>query len=210
MTNDFARMAGCLAILISAAACSSTTISSGGGGIGSSFTPVGQLVTLAQDGSVPDQNFENSGTRGSFSDLRSQNGRVSGFAYQYGRVQGSNRFLGVAGIAPNTDAGSAPSTATATYTGDYALSYVNRNRAENRKGTISLDADFNAGTLEGRAGGLEVEGAINGQTVGGTATYRSVEADMTGLIGSERAVTAFAGESAGAVLVGGINAEIDD
>ncbi|KWV91046.1 hypothetical protein [Erythrobacter sp. YT30] len=210
MTHELAKAVFGTVIMISVGACSSTTISRSSGGIGAGFTPSAELVTLAEDGSIPDQNFQNTGTRGSFSDLRSQNGRVSGFAYQYGRVEGTNRFLGVAGIAPNTDAGAAPTTATATYTGDYALSYVDRDRAENRKGTISLDADFNSGTLEGRAGALDVAGTIDGQTVGGTASYRGVEADMTGVIGSERTVTAFAGNSDEAVLVGGINAEIDD
>ncbi|MEM6909869.1 MAG: hypothetical protein AAF494_14450 [Pseudomonadota bacterium] len=211
MTTTKLKYASVLTMAALACACSSTTISSGrssGGGIGSGLTPASRLVTLEADGSIPDQNFASSGTRGEVSDIRNNSGAVSGFAYQYGRVQGSNQYLGVAGIVPTTDPGGAPTDATATYRGDYAFSYIDRGRAQDRTGKISLDADFTAGTLEGQADGLEIDGTINGQTVGGTASFRDVDADMRGVIGSERAVAAFAGNNNGAVLVGGVNADI--
>ncbi|MEM6497471.1 MAG: hypothetical protein AAF709_12185, partial [Pseudomonadota bacterium] len=148
--------------------------------------------------------------RGNGSIINEVNGRLSGFAYQYGRVEGTNRFLGVAGIVPTTDPGPLPTTATATYTGRYQLAYASQSRVEGRDGQITLKADFEDGELTGSAGLLEIEGTITGQIVGGTASYRDVEAEMFGLIGSERAVTAFAGDNDRAMLVGGINAEAND
>lgn len=193
-----------------ASACSSTSINGpGSGGGGNALTPVSRIVTLNEDGSIPDQNFANTGSRGNFSSLTNRNGRLSGFAYQYGQVTGTNQFLGVAGVAPTSDPGSAPTSATATYTGDYALTYVNRGVAQDRRGEITLDADFGAGELEGSADGLVIAGTISGQDVGGTATFRGVEAAMDGVIGSERAITAFAGRTNNELLVGGIDAEID-
>lgn len=207
MIKNICIAAVALAALSATSACSVT--SGDGGGVGGGLAVASNIVTLQQDGSIPDQNFANTGTRGSFSDLRTVNGRLSGFAYQYGRVAGTNRFLGVAGIAPSSDAGAAPNKATASYSGDYAFTYVDSGRVENEDGKISLDADFAAGTLEGGADGLEIEGTINGQTVGGSATYRDVEADLTGIIGTERAVAAFAGNRGSALLVGGIIADAD-
>lgn len=202
------RGAAAVACTVLVAACSSSGGSSSSGGrIDAGQEPASRLVTLNVDGSIPDQGISESGTRGRFSDLRRVNGRLSGFAYQYGREEGTNRFLGVAGVAPTTDPGAPPTAATATYTGDYALTYVDRDGVDSQRGEITLNADFENGDLRGRAGGLVVDGTISGQIVGGTATYRSVDADMSGVIGTERAVTAFAGDTSEAVLVGGINAE---
>ena len=191
--------------------CSSTvSLTRGNGQIDSGLNPEARLVTLNGDGSIPDQGFARTGTGGSYSNITQSNGRLTGFAYQYGRVEGTNRFLGVAGIAPTTNPGPPPTTATATYSGDYNLTYANRDQVERRTGTIRLAADFNEGEITGSAGRLRVDGTITGQVVDGTVTYRDVEADMFGLIGSERVVAAFAGDEDDALLVGGIIAEADD
>lgn len=164
-----------------------------------------QIVDLNDDGELPDLDIDttpgNSGR--SFSDVT--NG--TGFAYQMGRIRGTQRFAGVAGIAPNSDVGNAPTTATATYRGSYSVAYAERRLQEQASGTISLDANFNEGTLTGSAGRLDVNGQITGQNIGGTASYRGVEADLTGRIGSTRAVGAFAGNTTDAVVVGGFKAE---
>ena len=189
---------------------SSSSLTRGNGQIDSGLNPEARLVTLNGDGSIPDQNFARTGTSGRYSNLTQSNGRLTGFAYQYGRVEGTNRFLGVAGIAPTTNPGPPPTKATATYSGEYNLTYANRNQIERRTGTIRLAADFDEGELAGRAGRLRVDGTITGQVVDGTVTYRNVEADMSGLIGSERVVAAFAGDEEDALLVGGLIAEADD
>ncbi|MEM9642228.1 MAG: hypothetical protein AAGA19_12105 [Pseudomonadota bacterium] len=174
-----------------------------GGGVGVGNQPSSKLVVLESDGSVPDEGFSTTGTRGSGENLVTENGRTSGFAYQYGRVSGTNRFLGVAGVAPNTDAGTVPTTATATYEGTYDLAYIS-NTVERKDGDITLDANFVAGTLTGSADGLNVDGVISGTTVSGEASYRGVNASMDGVIGTKRAVAAFAGNTSRDVLVGGI------
>ena len=189
---------------------SSSSLTRGGGQIDSGLSPQARLVTLNEDGTIPDQNFEQSGTGGRFSNLTSNNGRLTGFAYQYGRVEGTNRFLGVAGIAPTSNPGPPPTTATATYSGNYNLTYANRDQIERRTGTIRLAADFDEGELTGVAGRLRVDGTITGQIVDGTVTYRNVDADLFGLIGSERVIGAFAGDEDDALLVGGLIAEADD
>ncbi|MEM6741162.1 MAG: hypothetical protein AAF646_13695 [Pseudomonadota bacterium] len=191
------------------AACSSSS-SSSGGQIDAGLTPEARLITLNEDGSIPDQQIVEGSTSGSFSRIRTINGRESGFAYQYGRVEGTDRFLGVAGIAPNTNPGPPPTEATASYTGVYALAYADRDGIEQRRGEITLEADFENGDLRGSAGGLAVDGEITGQIIDGTASYRNVDADMFGLIGSRRAVAAFAGDTGDALLVGGVDADVDE
>jgi len=193
------------------AACSSSNdLVSGGGRIDRGLNPSASLITLNVDGSLPDQDFSENGTKGDFSLISDVNGRITGFAYQYGRKAGTDEFIGVAGIAPLSNPGPLPNAATATYTGDYALTYVDRDEVDTRRGTITLDADFSDGVLEGTAGGLNIDGSITGQIIGGSATYRGIDADLTGLIGSQRAVGAFAGDSNNALLVGGFNADAND
>ncbi|WP_130407275.1 hypothetical protein [Thalassococcus sp. S3] len=200
--HAFAILTSALAL----SACSSSSSSSGPGY--GALTPDSNLVTLRSDGSIPDQGFSGSGTSTEGGILVTENGVTSGFSYQTGRIAGTTRYLGVAGIAPDTQVGPAPTAATATYTGDYQLSHVTAALADNQKGRITLNADFNAGTLTGQSGGLDVAGTINGSSVGGTASYGGVTGNMQGLIGRDRTVTAFAGHSQNnGVLVGGIIAD---
>lgn len=188
------------------AGCSSSPGGSAGGG-GSAIDPGlstdSRIVALNANGTLPDVGIDD---RNSVSLTRITN--LGGFAYQIGPVEGANEFLGVAGIAPDTQVGGAPTTATATYNGDYNLAYADRTRFERSvSGTIALDADFNSGTLTGQSGGLTVEGTITGQNIGGSASYRGVNADLTGQVGASRAVGAFAGHNDDAVLTGGFIAE---
>ena len=191
--------------LTSLGACSiSSSSSETGPGIDPGLTPESEVVQLRSDGTMPDQGYAAGSSR--VSRMRTTNGRTTGFQYQYGRVAGTDRYRGVAGFAPDSDVGGTPTVATASYTGDYDLTYVG-NDINRERGRITLEADFNASTLEGEAGGLRVDGTIAGQTVGGSASYRGVTADMKGLIGSDRVVAGFAGDGPRSVLVGGINAE---
>jgi len=185
------------AALVSACSGSSTTVV---GGIAPGEVPASELVTLNATGTLPNRNFSTSETGGIVE-------AAQGFRYQYGSVRGSNRFLGIAGVLPTTNPGAAPTTATATYAGNYELAHVERGTTTTKSGTLSLAADFTNGTLQGNANGLAVNGTIAGQTIGGTATYAGVSADMEGVIGRERAVAAFAGNSADALLVGGFLTE---
>lgn len=196
------------------AACSSSFSSSVGGGNGvekgiridPGLATDSRIVTLNADGTVPDVGIDPNNT------IIVQEGRTAGgFAYQVGRVSGTNRFLGVAGIDPNTRVGPAPTSAQAVYSGDYSLIYVDRNRPrEPVRGDITLTADFNAQTLSGQSEGLVVDGNINGEDLSGTASYGGVNANLNGLIGASRVVGAFAGRNQNAVLTGGFYAENDN
>lgn len=171
--------------------------------IASELSTNSRVVALNADGTLPANGINR---RNSLSVLSiTENG---GFAYQLGRVDGQNQFLGVAGIAPETVVGSAPTAASATYRGQSSLGYANRTEfGPPVTGTISLNADFNTRLLTGQSGGLTIDGTIDGQTLGGTASYRGVDASLTGRIGSARAVGAFAGDTDDAVLTGGFIAE---
>ncbi|WP_147107782.1 hypothetical protein [Tateyamaria sp. syn59] len=165
-----------------------------------------RLVRLTADGLVPDVGIDTSKAANVATFNSSANGAA--FAYQMGRVRGTDQFLGVAGVLPNSQVGGAPTSATATYRGDYSLAYADRNTFEQSvTGNIVLNADFNQGTLVGQAGGLSVNGSINGQSLGGTASYRGVDAPLTGRIGNTRAVGAFAGNTNDQALVGGFLAD---
>ncbi|APX10394.1 hypothetical protein [Tateyamaria omphalii] len=190
------------------AGCSGSSTGGFGGGSGSippGLTTDSRIVTLTANGNLPDVGIVGS-IGNSFSKQSFLNG--SGFAYQLGRVRGTDTFLGVAGILPNNQVGGAPTVATASYAGDYNLSYADSNSFEtNVAGKITLNADFGQGTLIGQSGGLAVNGNITGQNIGGTASYRGVDAPLAGRIGNDRAVGAFAGHTNRKVLVGGFIAE---
>lgn len=189
-------------------ACSGVSVSSIDQIINPGLRIESQIVALNEEGEVPDLGIDTTPSRSgrSFSDIR--NG--TGFAYQMGRVSGTQRFIGVAGIAATSDVGTAPTAATATYRGDYSVAYAERRQQQQASGTISLDADFQQGTLTGSAGQLDVDGEIRGQNIGGSVRFRGVEADLTGRIGSTRAVGAFAGNTPDAVVVGGFLVEAEE
>lgn len=188
------------------AACSGSSGSSSGGssgGIDPGLSTDSRIVELNQDGTLPDVGIDQNNSL-TVSNI-TNNG---GFAYQIGRVSGADEFLGVAGVTPNTRVGNVPTAANATYSGEYSLAYADRNEfGDPVSGAITLSADFNNRTLTGQSGGLNVNGTLDGQSIGGTASYRGVDADLTGRIGTSRAIGAFAGHTADAVLTGGFIAE---
>ena len=168
-----------LAVTTILSACGGSTDvggSSRNSGIGN-LTPESAVVTANPDGSLPDQGFLPTGTRGPVRQLTTTGttGAPPGIQYQFGRVAGTNRFRGVAGDATDSEVGATEPTtaAAATYTGDYRLTHVS-DSVDSQNGQITLNADFNNGTLQGNAGGLTVNGSIAGRDVGGTATYRGV------------------------------------
>lgn len=202
MLQTSARIALLVACGISIAGCSSSSSSGFGRStdrIDPGLTTKSQIITLNADGSLPETGIDENASL-TVSNM-TNNG---GFVYQIGRVAGTDEFLGVAGIAPNTRVGAAPTEASATYTGEYSLAYADRDEFSDAiTGEITLDADFSTRRLTGQSGGLSVNGTITGQTLGGTASYRGVDADLTGRIGASRAVGAFAGHTKDAVLTGG-------
>ncbi|WP_208352346.1 hypothetical protein [Pseudaestuariivita rosea] len=170
-----------------------------------------RLQTPSAEGEYPDD-------RNDYAEFRS--GRVNnngnGFAYQVGRVSGTDDIVAVAGVLPTTTVGSAPTEASATYDGEYQMTIASETgsrsdpiRIRNEEGRITLNADFTRQTLTSTSGDLQVDGTIDGQTVGGTVTHSGVTANMAGSIGADRVVTAFSGDNGRTAIVGGILANRD-
>ncbi|MEX0287286.1 MAG: hypothetical protein AB3N23_21985 [Paracoccaceae bacterium] len=180
--------------------------SSGGGGslvasspVASSFgTVVGnQLATTLSN--------ENNGTV--------SNAAVGTVAYISGLNQTTGQAVTAAGIAGTPTVGPARTTGTATYAARYeydTIINVERNGTVstrtiggnriNRSGAITLNADFDQGTLRGDALFLNVNGTISGSELGGSvrttpnivSTGRTT-GELQGQIGATGVIGAFHG-----------------
>ncbi|MDX8355500.1 hypothetical protein [Cognatiyoonia sp. IB215182] len=170
--------------------------------------PTSQLVTLNPDNTIPDQNFSGLGASGSISVSYFSDPVLgsTGFAYAWGNVEGTDDFLGVAGIHATSTPGDAITTGAVTYDGRYDLLRVRGNVEDQQSGQIELTATFNSGRVTGSADGLEVNGTFSGNVtaMGGTVTFDGVTANMEGVVGQDRVVGAFAGDDADGILIGGI------
>ncbi len=143
----------------------------------------------------------------------------NGFAYQTAQVGDSNELRAMAGLLPGTTGGDAPVDASATYEGTYELARVTNIRtdggiilgnATTDAGFITLEADFIDGTLTGEDRFLEVDGTIDGQSLGGSVSYGEIDARLTGVIGQDRAVGAFVGDTSDEIIAGGFLVEALD
>ncbi|WP_411889375.1 hypothetical protein [Yoonia sp. SDW83-1] len=181
-------------------------------GISAGSVPDSELVTLNMDGTLPDQNFSGIGVSGSGESFAGSGSTLSGYSFAYGRVTGTNTFLGVAGFAPTSVPGAEVDTGTVGYTGTYQLAYIG-NTEQTQSGDITLTATFTGRTFTGEADGLIVNGTYGGAggtELGGEVSFGGVTATLDGVVGQDRVVGAFAGNTTGAVLVGGILAEADE
>ena len=70
-------------------------------------------------------------------------------------------------------------------------------------GSINLSTNFGAGTLTGSSGNLSIDSRFSGEDLRGDMTYRGVDGDLTGLVGSDKAVGAFLGNNADLIGAGG-------
>ena len=142
------------------------------------------------------------------------------------------------GVTPGADVGAVQTSGTATYSGDYELEIVDavfvlENEISARlapaEGTLSLNADFGAGTLTGGGSGggfgavattLDVNGTISGRDISGTVDITHTElllgvgtdelsGPLTGLIGEDAAIGAFHASDSNTAAAGGFVATAD-
>ncbi|WP_373635781.1 hypothetical protein [Yoonia sp. SS1-5] len=173
-------------------------------GIGAGTVPVAQSAALDPAGNLPDPGFGSTGVSGNVADLAEIDGALTGYRFAYGRLDGTDQFLGQAGFASTSSVGAALVSGDVTYTGTYNLALIGEVE-QIRDGNITLLASLLDNTLTGSAGGLVVNGTFGATTaLDGTVSFGGVTADLDGAIGAERVVGAFAGDSASQVLVGGI------
>lgn len=135
----------------------------------------------------------------------------SGFAYAAGSVYGDG-LKAVSGITTSSSVAPAPAAGSTVFSGRYELfqvdgislsgSQITGFRTQ-QTGSINLTANFGTGTLTGSSGNLSIDGRFSGEDLKGDVTYRGVDGDLTGLVGSDKAVGAFHGNDADLIYAGG-------
>lgn len=135
---------------------------------------------------------------------------------------GERAFIATAGLLPSTDLGDPPSSGTASYAGDYEMTYVEipadnseptNDSFERATGTITLDANFDNSTLDidtvaetGAELTVSDFSSANGDLLLNTR-YRGVPGVASGKIGTSRAVGVIAGSNSDALYSGGFIAD---
>ncbi|MCF2904253.1 hypothetical protein L0666_04580 [Octadecabacter sp. CECT 8868] len=152
-------------------------------------------------------------------------------AYATGVDQTRGQIVAVAGIEDNPTVGAPVTTnGVVTYSTRYNYqiadnvtrsdTFISGERATRVfDGQTTLTADFGTGQLTGNTSDLDVNGTINGQNVRGNVVVNynvptnifgtntltgSVDADLTGKIGSTGVIGAFTGSDSNTVVAGGI------
>ena len=136
-----------------------------------------------------------------------------------GGIRFSNRIdpkdgnLYDAEVLPGTPAPvPAPTSGSARMTGPFALRHVTDLRVTDKTysgkvkdvtGSITLNADFGAGTLRGAGDGLTVDGRLKGDTLSGTASYGGVRGNLDGFAGATNAIGIFEGKAPDSSIAGG-------
>lgn len=124
----------------------------------------------------------------------------------------------VAGLNPAFSVIDHQTSGTASYTGVYALAYMQNVKSiltvvsgspGYDSGNITLTANFDAGTITGNSGHLNVDGTFVGQNLGGSVEYNGVEGELGGLIGQFRTAGIFHGNDSDFVYAGGFLANRD-
>lgn len=155
-----------------------------------------------------------------------------GFAYQVGTTSEGN-FAAVAGVVTDGTLPAVGTSGTATYSGTYALVHMDRGSVTDvtalvtaYEGDMSLTADLGDGsfsgisaefteTSDGRKPVFYTKGTISSGEMEGLARFRqtddiNIRADMTGLIGANKAVGAFqGGDDEVDAIAGGFNVLAD-
>ncbi|UZD91173.1 transferrin-binding protein-like solute binding protein [Cognatishimia activa] len=155
-----------------------------------------------------------------------QNGSVSAagvgtVAYVTGVDRDRGQMVAAAGISGTPSVGTARTSGSGTYSTNYRYGVIdNVSRTSttisgvqgSETGSMSLAADFDAGTLTGSNSELTVNGTISGSTVGGsvTATYSystlrgSINGNLAGSIGRDGVIGTFHGSDSNTVMAGGL------
>ncbi|MDO6727775.1 hypothetical protein Q4544_12615 [Cognatishimia sp. 1_MG-2023] len=156
---------------------------------------------------------------------------VGTVAYVSGTDVDRGQIVAAAGISGTPNVGAARTSGSGTYTTRYQYVVVDNitrtdtlisgTRGE-EAGTMSLAADFDAGTLTGSTSELTVNGTISGSDVGGnvTANYSgsvlgggtisgSVNGELAGDIGTNGVIATFHGSDNNTVMAGGLVGSAD-
>jgi hypothetical protein len=153
------------------------------------------------------------------------NASVGTVAFVTGLDLTNGQAEGFAGIQSGANTGSAVTSGSANYNTTYAyqvIDDVNRTTTfltgsrVTENGSMTLAADFNAGTLTGSNSELRVNGTISGTDVGGSVTViysgfvpgsgtvsGSATGNLDGNIGSTGVIGAFHGTDSDTVFAGG-------
>lgn len=141
---------------------------------------------------------------------------------QTAAAAGGQAYVGVAGILPTTNVGTPPTSGTASYKGNYQLTYVAKpadgsapttSDLETATGAVTLDADFSRSTISPSTTASTgqpltlADFASVGDTLLLIATYRNVPGTLSGKIGTTRAVGAMAGSGPNGIFAGGLIAD---
>ncbi|KJZ19214.1 hypothetical protein [Loktanella sp. S4079] len=191
----FVRVFVALACGVSVAGCEAVT------GIGEGNTPDTELVTLNVHGEIPDQGFGD--LTGGRRDMALVEGQRTGYAYEYGLLEGTTTFQAVAGVAPNSYVGPEISTGSVSYNATYQLTHLETDTLKDVSGDISIYASLTTRYVYGDDDNISISGSYTGNALDGSVYYDGLVGDMTGLIGTEGIVGAFAGNSSDEILVGG-------
>ncbi|PUB16383.1 hypothetical protein [Yoonia sediminilitoris] len=148
------------------------------------------------------------GATGGFTDSFGQ-----GYAFKAG--SDGDGIAAVAGVIPGTVATEAPTSGTIRFEGNYQLVSVGGFFLDDGNvvgisvpvaGPISLNGNFDDGTLRGSADRLSIDGRISGNALSGNVEYDGVEGKLTGVIGANKAVGAFHGNDEDDIYAGGFYA----
>lgn len=147
-------------------------------------------------------------------------GAGNGFSYAIGfypAVGDTTSIKAIAGLLPGTSVTEVPTSGTASYHGVYGVAFVTdisvsssilSGYAGEETGSITLNADFSAGTLKGSAGGLTVNGEFSGTDLNGTVEFNGLTGELDGLIGGDATIGVFHGNDDDDVFAGGFGAGI--
>lgn len=141
-----------------------------------------------------------------------------GFAHHTGIDADDGELISEAGLLPTTSVSSLPTSGSAVYFGIYEVSGVHNADLDDgvltgqgflEAGAITLNANFNNGTLRGTSddGDLVVRGNFDSKDIDGSVEYIGVDGDLDGLIGGDRTVGIFHGEGEGEIFAGGFIAD---
>ncbi|XAT60437.1 hypothetical protein GN278_06135 [Rhodobacteraceae bacterium Araon29] len=147
-----------------------------------------------------------------------------GYAYVAGATDDQSGFRGYAGLVPSTSVEAPPSSGQAQMKGVYGAATISEiemkngfivgtmtGRLTSESGAITLTADFAKGTLGGTSdnGKLVVNGKFSGKDLTGSVSLSGVAGELDGLVGGQKAIGAFHGDSSTNIIAGGflVNAE---
>lgn len=144
-----------------------------------------------------------------------------GIAFQSGQNRDRTKNIAVSGIIGGENLPPVPTTGTGTYRANFEYHVIDKLTPSSTlasitgyRGVVSLSADFENGTLKGETSRLlsdskiTIDGTFANGNLSGTVTHDSLgsnglQGELTGKIGSNKAIGAFHGHANGDQMAGG-------